>query len=372
MRRVAFSLTFRAMFQVIFVGAIVATVAILPAIAADATVRPEAKARVDLRQHPNGGKYPIEVAVGLYITNLVAIDETKESFEVGGYLTAQWTDPRLAVNASHSGDLVIVNADSGKKTRTFRPDELWTPPIEAANSIAHRSNSYTLEADPNGVVTYVERFDSTYSNSYPIRKFPFDRQVLRFEFQPFLASGSEIRFAAQPLPTAISAEQHIDLAQWRIRDLRYSNETMTGDGIVPPIHEALFQIFIERRSGFYIWKIFLPLLMMTMVSAVIFWVNAKEIGWLLNVPMTMLLSMVAFEFVVLRDLPRVGYVTFLDAVFLASFVWCFLAVVEVTAASVLQKSRWQVLATKAHAAGRWIYPATYFGTVLLLAFYFLT
>ena len=370
MRRVAF-LIVRSILRSTLVGVVFATIAILPASAADSTVNREAKATVDLHQHPTGGRSPIDVAVGLYITNLVAIDETKESFEVGGYLTARWTDPRLVVTPTHPADLVFANADSGKKTRAYRPEELWTPPIEAANSIAHRSNSYTLEADPNGVVTYVERFDSTYSNSYPIRKFPFDRQVLRFEFQPFLASGSEIRFAEQPLPTAISAEQHIDLAQWRIQDLRYSAETLTGDGIVPPIHEALFQVFIERRSGFYIWKIFLPLLMMTMVSAMIFWVNAKEIGWLLNVPMTMLLSMVAFEFVVLRDLPRVGYVTFLDAVFLASFVWCFLAVVEVTAASVLQKSRWQVLAAKVHAAGRWIYPATYFGVVLLLAICFL-
>jgi hypothetical protein len=357
--------------RIVFASIVCLVYAMMPVIPVAAATEPgtnkETKPVVDLRKHPTGGMTPIDVAVGLYITNLVAIDETKESFEVGGYLTAQWTDPRLAVR---SGSLE-VKTDANITSRAFRSEDLWTPPIEAANSISHRTNSYTLEADQNGVVTYVERFDSTYSNSYPIRKFPFDQQVLRFEFQPFLASGSAIRFAEKPLPTAISAQQHIDLAQWRIQDLRYSAETLTGDGIVPPIREALFQIFIERRSGFYIWKIFLPLVMMTMISAAIFWTNAKEIGWLLNVPMTMLLSMVAFEFVVLRDLPRVGYVTFLDAVFLASFMWCFLAVVEVTAASVLQKTRWHALATIVHAAGRLIYPASYFGLVLVLAICFL-
>jgi hypothetical protein len=45
------------------------------------------KRDTDLREHPTGGKTPIEVSVGMYITDSVAIDETRESFEVGGYLS---------------------------------------------------------------------------------------------------------------------------------------------------------------------------------------------------------------------------------------------------------------------------------------------
>jgi hypothetical protein len=51
------------------------------------------KPQVDLRRHPTGGKTPVTVAVGLYVTNLVAIDETRENFEVGSYLTGKWQDP---------------------------------------------------------------------------------------------------------------------------------------------------------------------------------------------------------------------------------------------------------------------------------------
>ena len=81
---------------------------------------------------------------------------------------------------------------------------------------------------------------------------------------------------AQTLPSAgISPEQHTELAVWRSKDLRDTTE--------------------------------------------------KEFDWILKVPMTMLLSMVAFEFTIARDLPRIGYVTFLDVVFLASFAFCFFA-----------------------------------------------
>ena len=92
----------------------------------------------DLREHPTGGKTPIEVSLGMYITDLVAVDETRESFEVGGYLSAQWRDTRLALpsDAASSG-----SKDSGA-ARIFRTDQLWTPPIEAANSITHKTNAY--------------------------------------------------------------------------------------------------------------------------------------------------------------------------------------------------------------------------------------
>jgi hypothetical protein len=322
----------------------------------------------DLRQHPMGGKTPVEVSVGLYVTNLISIDETRETFEVGGYLTAKWRDPRLALPP----DRTSGGTNQPQAARQFKTEELWTPPIEAANSVSHRTRSYLLEADRNGVVTYTESFDAVLSNDFALKKFPFDTQALRFEFQPFLSSTSVIQFAGQPLPvTGIGAEQHTDLAAWRVRDLKYSTEKVTGGGVAPGTKEALFQIVIERRSGFYIWKIFLPLLMLTLIPALVFWIDVKEFDWVLKVPMTMLLSMVAFEFAVARDLPRIGYVTFLDAVFLASFVFCFLCILEIAYVFLLQKGGRRPAAVRLHTAGKWAYPLTYLSVLLVLAYFFL-
>ncbi len=72
-----------------------------------------------------------------------------------------------------------------------------------------------------------------------------------------------------------------------------------------------------------------------------------------------------------RDLPRVGYGTFLDAVFLASFIFCFLAVFEITLVYLLQKHNRRPLAVRMHAAGRWAYPAAYSAVLLILALGFL-
>jgi hypothetical protein len=297
---------------------------------------------VDLRQHPTGRKTPVKVSVGLYVTNFVAIDET---FEIGGYLTGKWMDPRLAPPADQ--------ADGQMAPRTFRLDQLWTPPTESANSISHKTDQYFLVADRNGLVTYVEHFDANLSNNFVLTKFPFDTQDLQFQIYPFISAASEIRFAPASLPsTGISPEQHTELAAWHIKGVRYTREKITGDHDVPATNGATFHIIVKRRSGFYIWKIFVPLLMLTMIPMVVFWIDVSQFDWILKIPMTMLLSMVAFEFTIARDLPRIGYLTFLDAVFLASFTFCFLCTFEIVAVFLMQQRGKRLLAVKLHTAGK--------------------
>ena len=320
----------------------------------------------DLRRSPTNDKAPVDVAVGLYITNFVAIDETRETFEVGGFLTGQWKDPRLALPAQQT------NSNEPETPRTLNPGEVWGPAIEGANTISHTTNQASLEADRNGIVTYRERFEAVYSNAYQLRKFPFDTQVLRFEFQPFLSTTAHIRFAPRALPeTGISPGQHTELAAWRLQNLTYTADKLSGDPFLPETHEALFELTVTRRSGFYIWKIFLPLMMMALIPSAVFWIDPKEFDWLLKIPMTMLLAMVAFQFTIARDLPRIGYVTLLDAVFLASFVFCFLGIIEITLVYLLQKYGRRWLAEKLHRAGRWAYPLVYFAVLLILAVGFL-
>jgi hypothetical protein len=326
----------------------------------------DTKPAVDLRQPPNDGTAPVEVSVGLYITNFVNIDETRETFEVGGFLTGQWHDPRLALGG------LVSREDQQQGPRSFRIENLWAPAIEDANGVSQKSNQYSLEADRNGTVTYRERFDAVYSNDFALRKFPFDTQVLRFEYMPFLSSGSQIRFAPQALPfTGMSPKQHTELAAWHLEDLRYTTDKVYLDPFQPDSREALFQVTATRRSAFYVWKIFLPLIMITLIPMVAFWIDVKEFDWILKIPMTMLLSMVAFQFTVTRDLPRIGYVTFLDAVFLASFVFCFLAIFEITLVYLLQKHARRSLAVKLHSAGKWAYPLGYLGVLSILAIGFL-
>ncbi|HMF65270.1 MAG TPA: hypothetical protein VK608_14355, partial [Edaphobacter sp.] len=114
-----------------------------------------------------------------------------------------------------------------------------------------------------------------------------------------------------------------------------------------------------------------PLIMLALIPSVVFWIDVEMFDWLLKIPMTMMLSMVAFEFTIARDLPRIGYVSFLDAVFLASFTLCFLCIFEILIVFLLQKQGRRELAVKLHRIGRWAYPLSYLVVIALLAVGFL-
>jgi hypothetical protein len=345
----------------------VAMLSCVAALTADAATKkgPSDKqkvANVDLLQPPSFGGQSVEVAVALYVTDFVAIDETKETFEVSGYLTARWKDPRLALP---------IGATDQKK-RVYRLDEIWAPSIESANTISHKSMQYWLTSDKDGVVTYVERFDSIVSNNFDFRRFPFDTQLLRLEFHTFFTSDEDVRFAPQPLPsTGISRDRDTELSGWTSEEVKYTVDKASGGLNLPSTNEAVFQISMKRRSGFYIWKILVPLVMLALIPGVVFWIDVEMFDWLLKIPMTMMLSMVAFEFTIARDLPRIGYISFLDAVFLASFTLCFLCIFEILVVFLLQKHGNRGLAVKLHGLGRWVYPLTYLMVIALITLGFL-
>ena len=250
--------------------------------------------------------------------------------------------------------------------------EIWAPSIESANTISHKAIQYWLTADKDGLVTYVERFDSIVSNNLDFRRFPFDTQLLRLEFHTFFTSDEDVRFASQPLPsTGISRDRDTERSGWASGEVTYTVDRIKGGLNLPSTNEAVFQISMKRRSGFYIWKIIVPLMMLALVPSVVFWVDAEMFDWLLKIPMTMMLSMVAFEFTIARDLPRIGYVSFLDAIFLASFTLCFLCIFEILGVFLLQKNGKRELAVKLHSVGRWAYPLTYLIVIGLLAVGFL-
>src|SRR5262249_44687066 len=123
---------------------------LMPAFAADARPANSAKsstqAAIDLHEHPFQGKKLVEVTVGLYISNLAVVEETREQFQVEGYFTVEWDDPRLALpEASRvSGHL-----------RKLNENDLWTPPLETANMISHRRGLFELTADDAGHVHYM-------------------------------------------------------------------------------------------------------------------------------------------------------------------------------------------------------------------------
>ena len=145
------------------------------------------------------------------------------------------------------------------------------------------------------------------TNQFYLRRFPFDLAIL-----PVLSNRSSVRcegydtqidFGAKSYTMGISPSTY--LSAWTFERITYRRgfERISVASTVLP--QAWFAIVVKRRSGFYEWKVFLPLAMMVMVPWSVFWISIKEFDWQMKIPIATMLTIVAFDFAIARDLaPR--------------------------------------------------------------------
>jgi hypothetical protein len=307
---------------------------------------------------------PIDVTLGLHIVNLAAIDEVSEQFQMDAYLFARWMDKRLAYTPEGPQDQV----------RNYAAGQIWVPQLEMINAATPRQrDEISIMVSPGGNVRYAERLVVTLSSRFELRRFPFDQQRLLVIIHPFLADGPRVKFKFDATSTWTASEftSFSSLAQWRLISLNSQLlAAPTYGGLTMP--EARFEIKVVRRSSFYLCKVFLPLLLMVFLSWAVFWIEASDLSNQVQVAVTTILTVIAFAFAISATMPRLPYLTYIDAFFLECYIYVFLAVVELMTVHVTHRSeRRRDLGLKIRRYSRWVIPASFVVTNLAIAEHFL-
>src|SRR6266852_824478 len=107
-------------------------------------------------------------------------------------------------------------------------------------------------------------------------------------------------------------------------------------GLTVPV--ARFAISVDRRSSFYLWKVFLPLTLMVFLSWSVFWIEANDLSNQIQVAVTTILTVIAFAFAISATMPRLPYLTYIDAFFLECYIYVFIAVVALMTVLVTHRS----------------------------------
>jgi Neurotransmitter-gated ion-channel ligand binding domain/Neurotransmitter-gated ion-channel transmembrane region len=314
--------------------------------------------------YEEGGK-PIEVTIGLHVVNLAAIDEVSEQFQLDAYMFARWIDRRLAYSPAGPQD----------QQRNYAKGQVWTPQLEMINAAAPREHDeISIIVSPDGTVRYAERVLVRLSSRFELRRFPFDSQRLIVLIHPFLTYGPSIKFQLSSTSTwtAWEFKDFSSLAQWHLKGLHSEVGTVpTYAGLTMP--EARFEIAVERRSSFYVWKVFLPLLLMVFLSWAVFWIEASDLSNQITVAVTTILTVIAFAFAISATMPRLPYLTYIDAFFLECYIFVFLAVVELMTVHVTHRSeKRRDLGLRIREYSRWVVPAAFALTNVIIAVHFLT
>ena len=325
---------------------------------------PSGVANDPILQAPPSQGQPIDIAIGLHIINIASINEVTEQFEMDSYLFARWIDPRVAFTPSGPGD----------HERTYAVGKIWIPQLEMINAASPRTRGDTsIRVAPDGTVNYAERSKVALSSRFALRRFPFDKQALLIIIHPFLADGPRIRFKLidHATWTASEFESYSSLAQWKLNAIEPRVGTApTYGGLTVP--EARFAITVERRSSFYLWKVFLPLLLMVFLSWSVFWIEANDLSNQIQVAVTTILTVIAFAFAISATMPRLPYLTYIDAFFLECYIYVFLAVVELMTVHVTHRiERRRDLGVQIRSYSKWLIPASFVVSNIVIAVHFL-
>ncbi len=305
----------------------------------------------------DGEKIPVQVV--LQVINLSDINEVAQRFRVVAYLRAGWKDPRLAFTPKAAWETF----------RVYRPDEVWTPHFDFANGVTpHSASDVTLRVFPDGTVKYYERSSAELSNSFHLRRFPFDRQRLEILIHPSISETGLVNFAgAGDGGPSISVEQRVysSLAEWAIVGIGASAEQIPAFG-ADTISQMRFTIEIQRKYSFYLWKIFLPLLLMVILSWTVFWIDTSELSSQVTISVTTILTVIAFAFAISNSLPKVPYLTFIDVFFLACYVFVFITAIELTLVHLAGRSKNDRLGMSIRRFSRIVLPVLFVITNLLM------
>lgn len=308
---------------------------------------------------------PTSVQVGLRMQQITGVDQQSENFGVVATLQMRWNDPLLAFSpADCACDLRTFNAASFAQYVSDR-SSLW-PDFTLFNQQGRRfTQNDNVVVFPNGDVIYLERFSATLqAPDFDFRNFPFDTQRFYIRLD---AIYPEEFLLFQDLPGYSALGDQLGEEEWIIVDFttEVSSETASTTA---PVSRFSYGFSANRHLSFYIIRIFVPIFIIIMVSWITFFL--KDYGKRVDVTAGNLLLFIAFNFTISGDLPRLGYLTFLDVILISTFAVTALVVAFNVILRRLELGGRAESAQRIDRYTLWIYPVAYIGAIVVVAFLF--
>ena len=325
---------------------------------------------------PNPPARPTRVRCGVVVLDVIDIDDVNEVFEAELLLVATWNDPRLAYDADAEGTTCKIYQGAYQFNEVFSG---WWPQLLIINQVGGgEAEVVKVEVYPDGRVRYLEQRNARLETPMQLRAFPFDTQRLRAALISFANPLDEVVLEVDPdyadaTNELVRREQSVNVADWSLERLELTaDETFLAAGGRPERYSRLVTtIQLKRRSWQLVWQMFFPLLVIVSMIWSIFWINIESLPDRLNVSFIGVLTIVAYQFLVIDHMPNNSYLTFTDALLLASFVAMAATIPQSLYINRLVRKGRQNEAQRIDRICRWAFPLAYLVLLGAMASWFL-
>ncbi len=327
------------------------------------------------------GDGPVEVLIGFNLLNISDVNEQEETIDFEGAIYMEWMDPRLAYAPADVGMTSWVPGDYSRTPRRiyqgdFAVKELfegWWLTLNMPNGIGDRAiTNMAISIWPDGRVAYSEIFSAKAETPMDLRRFPFDKQDLEIFFHPFVYKRDEVVLIADDR-LAQTWNQNLGVADWERRGVLMAErpvEIAYFDESKAEISEFVVTVQIKRRPIHLMVSIIFPLVVLVSLTWSVFWMDEESLSDRLNINFIGILSVVAYYFVLLDNVPEVDYLTLMDAFIIATFLVLAAGVVLAVSMERMRLGGREALGARVDRICRWAVPLGYAGITAILALVF--
>ncbi len=308
----------------------------------------------DTSVRPGAEGPPTEVKVGIFVVDIVKINEVSESFEADFSVILRWKDKRLA-DPSRSNSIKM------------RLDEIWLPKVTFVNP---RQLNKLIEPNilvsQDGSVQYSQRYLGILAMSLDLRDFPFDSQDLPIH----LYSRDWIdQVILVPDKDRTGQLKSAGLPGWTLQEIDVAKAMKSISVFEYRASAVLFYLGMDRKPGFHILKLFFPLIMIVVMASMVFWIDPQHFGVQMGVATASAFTLMAFLVSLGRLMPPVTYLTRVDKITIGCMCLVFGALLESVATSRLGQIGRHEMAKKIDKLMRLVYPVltvTLFTAIILI------
>jgi hypothetical protein len=310
-------------------------------------------------------KLAIPVSVGLKLQQIVNIDQPNEIMNNVGTLKLEWTDPALAFNPDDCNCTSRLYTENSYNKFLEDVKGRW-PDFTFFNQQGNRwAQNRLIEIQSNGHVTYLERFSSNFQIDFDWTAFPFDTQDFYLKVD-MLYPEEEYVFVPMEEFNEIDPNHGEDEFILTDFDTQISSEISSR---LVPTSRFTFHFSAPRHLDYYIFRIFIPILLIITVSYITFFL--KDYGRRIEIATGNLLLFIAFSWSLGENYPRMGYLTFVDAIMAITFFINTLVVALNVYYKWLETNNQREKADRLEAPMNYIYPLAYLVSFGLAALIFL-
>jgi hypothetical protein len=259
---------------------------------------------------------PAEVQLGVRIDRISDVDSALENFTIIGDIRLDWHDPDLAFNPE-SCDCEVKLYSEEEFIRFLEETNSRWPDFTFFNQLGNRwVQNRDVAVWPDGRARYVERFTTTFQADFDFQKYPFDSQ--RFPIMVDMILPTEVYTLAE-LPGYSEVNPNHGEDEFIVGELEVTTEkeakNATADGAVDRL---IFSFGGPRHLDYYVLQVFVPILLIIAISWFTFFL--KDYTQRIEASAANILLFIAFSFSLADNYPRLGYITFLDAIMAVAFV----------------------------------------------------